>query len=91
MDFDPFGEIAAQQEHLLRQALSLNTREVEAILRSRSTDSRRIEHQLDRMLGFCFDADMLLLFRKLCRYYFRIDPAATAFYIQTYREMWDEQ
>ncbi len=43
------------------------------------------------MLGFCFDEDMLLLFKKLCRHYFRIDPAATADYVHTYREMWDEE
>jgi len=44
---------------------------------------------LDGILDFCFDADMLLLYKKLCRYYFNIDPVATVSYINFYREMWD--
>ncbi len=35
---------------------------------------------LDGLLDFCFDPEALLLYRKLCRYYFTIDPVATAFY-----------
>ncbi|RLB95794.1 MAG: hypothetical protein DRH50_03100, partial [Deltaproteobacteria bacterium] len=54
-------------------------------------DSRRIERCLDGMLDSCFDNGMLVLFIKLCRYYFAIDPDATASYIQAYRDMWDEQ
>ena len=41
------------------------------------------------MLGFCCDPDMLIVFKRLCRYYFTIEPQATAEYIQAYREMWD--
>jgi hypothetical protein len=29
----------------------------------------------------------LILYKKLCRYYFAIDPATTALYIDAYREM----
>jgi hypothetical protein len=50
-----------------------------------------IEHCLDGMLGFCFDDEMLLLYKKLCRYYFDIDQEAMVFYINSYREMWDEK
>jgi hypothetical protein len=32
---------------------------------------------------------MLLLYKKLCRYYWKINPQATADYINYYREMWD--
>ena len=34
---------------------------------------------------------MLLLYKRLCRHYFDIDPRATAFYIDAYRKMWDEE
>ena len=64
---------------------------VDEIVRTRSTDVRHIEHTLDWMLGFCFDSEMLLLYKKLCRHYFAIDPTATAFYIRAYREMWDSE
>ena len=43
------------------------------------------------MLDFCFDDGMLVLYKKLCRYYFDIDPKATVLYVQVYRDMWDEQ
>ncbi len=43
------------------------------------------------MLDFCFDDKMLLLYKKLCRYYYDINPEATVSYVYAYREMWDEQ
>ncbi len=43
------------------------------------------------MLDFCFDDEMLALYKKLCRYYFDIDPAATVSYVSFYREMWENE
>ncbi len=43
------------------------------------------------MLDFGFDAAIVRLYKKLCRYYFKIDPRATASYIYAYRDMWDEE
>ena len=86
-----FRALAAQQKRLARDATRLYAAEVDAILRTSDRDRRRIEQLLDGMLGFCFDEGMLLLFKKLCRHYFRIDPAATADYVHTYREMWEEE
>lgn len=85
------GELARGRQKLARVAAKQYSTEVEAILKAQSRDSRRIERCLDGMLDFCFDDDMLLLYRKLCRYYFAIDPEATVSYVQAYREMWDEQ
>jgi hypothetical protein len=33
----------------------------------------------------------LLLYKKLCRHYYAIDPAASAAYVHAYREMWDSE
>ena len=82
-------DLIVVQQNLARQALSEYSLFVDNIVVSKATDQNRIEHTLDGILDFCFDADMLLLFKKLCRYYFTINPQATAFYINTYREMWD--
>ena len=30
-----------------------------------------------------------MIYRQLCRHYWRFDPAATSFYINAYRERWD--
>ncbi len=84
-------EIVRMSRQLARQAVQQYGSEVEAILRDQSLDHQRIEHTLDGMLDFCFDPSMLVLYKKLCRYYFKIDPEATASYVYFYREMWDEK
>lgn len=74
---------------LARQAEAQYAIEVEDVIETKSRDIRHIEHLLDGMLGFCCDPAMLVLYKKLCRYYYKIDPAATVSYVQFYREMWD--
>jgi hypothetical protein len=34
---------------------------------------------------------MLVLYKKLCRYYYEIDAEAAVSYVHAYRKMWDEQ
>jgi hypothetical protein len=61
------------------------------IIDSNCREKRRIERTLDGMLDFCFDKNMLELFRKLCRYYYAINPKVTAEYVLAYRDMWDSE
>jgi hypothetical protein len=61
---------------LFRQAVALAKAEVDAIIQSGEQDTQRIEHQLDHMIGLCCDPDMLVVFKRLCRHYYGIDPAA---------------
>jgi len=86
---DTLHQLAGQIVTLFRQAVPLANAEVDDIIQSGDRDTHRIDHQLDHMLGFCCDPDMLLVFKRLCRYYYDIDPMATAEYINAYREMWD--
>jgi hypothetical protein len=67
---DKFGDLA-------QQALKQYSVEVESIVIERDKNSQRIEHCLDGMLGFCFDDRMLRIYKKLCRYYYDINPEAT--------------
>src|ERR1700728_4289736 len=76
---------------LARRAVTEYTPVVDAIVRSRSQDVHRIEHTLDGLLDFCFDAEALVLFKKLCRHYYFIDAAAAAHYVYAYRDMWDSE
>ncbi len=85
------GAIFEVTKGLAQQAVKQYAVEVESIINERSQDAKRIEWCLTYMLDFCFDDKMLLLYKKLCRYYYSIDPVATVFYINSYREMWDEQ
>ena len=52
-------------------------------------DDKDIQRLLDGLLDFCGDENVLLLYKKLCRYYWDINPQATAEYINIYRETWD--
>jgi hypothetical protein len=71
------------------EAIQIAHAEVDDIIRCNVQDSQRIDHQLDFMLGFCCDPEMLIVFKRLCRYYYTINPQATVEYIHAYREMWD--
>ena len=84
------GELAKARNQLAHQAEQQYVPEVEDVLRTQCRDTNRIERLLDGILDFCFDPAMLQLYKKLCRYYFTINPEATVSYVNAYREMWDE-
>jgi hypothetical protein len=86
---DNLHQLAGQISALFHQANQAANVEVDNIIQSGERDTNRIEHQLDDMLDFCCDPDMLVAFKRLCRYYYSIDPVATAGYVHAYREMWD--
>jgi hypothetical protein len=83
-------KIIKAQQQLTKKALVLYTEIVEEIIKTQSTDQNHIEHTLDGILNFGADDDMLLLYKKLCRYYYYINPQATVDYVNIYREMWDD-
>ena len=88
---DSIQGIAESLNALNRQAVREYEPIVESILRSRSRDTGHIEHTLDGLLSFCGYDPALVLFKKLCRHYWEIDPAATARQIHAYRELWDSE
>ena len=74
----------------LEQRAALQYRPVvDDILRTGSRDAQHIEHTLGGLLDFCGHEPTVLLYRQLCRHYWQIDQAATAYYINAYRERWD--
>jgi len=87
--FESIRELAAGLVGLNRRAVEEYTPLVEDILRFGNRDVHYIEHTLDGLLDFCGSAAALALYKKLCRYYWDIDPAATADYVRAYREMWE--
>lgn len=82
------GGVAKSMRDLARQAEAQYVVDVEDIIESNDRNPQRIHHLLDYMLDFCFDDGVLVLYKKLCRYYFPIDPESTVCYINSYREMW---
>jgi hypothetical protein len=83
--------LAVQLQKLNKQAVKEYSPLVDAIIRSHSRDVNHIEHTLDGLLSFCGYDPALQLYRRLCRHYYYIDPAATAAHVYAYREMWDEE
>ena len=81
--------LASSLHAINQKAVREYTPVVEAILRSPIPDTRHIECTLDGLLDFCGYEPALRLYKKLCRYYFHINPTATVEYIETYRELWD--
>ena len=68
--------------------------EIEDIIRNNLSDNMQIERKLDEMLDillFYENDDTILTFRKLCKYYFDINPQATVAYINYYREQNDPE
>ena len=90
-DFEPFMKLAEQLSGLHDQALREYKPLVDGIIQSKSRDVRMIEQTLDGLLGFCCDDRALEVYRRLCRYYWDIDPVATAGYVNAYRDMWDSE
>lgn len=84
-------QILPLQREAVRQTLAFYKPEVDLIVRMKIKDKARIEQALDQMLDVAFDENVLKLFKKLCRHYYFIDPRGAAFYVQSYREMYDEE
>lgn len=82
-------DIASQIQELNRQAVRQYTPIINNIILTNNRDVPQIEHTLDCLLDFCGYGPALQLYRQLCRYYWDIDPEATAFYVNSYRDLWD--
>ena len=80
---------AQQLKTLSNQAIPLYTQKVEAIINNEIIDHNHIELTFDYMLDFCYDDEMLLLYKKLARYYFTVNPQGTVNYINYYRERYE--
>ena len=84
-------QIAKRMENLNRQAESEYAPLVNSVIQRKSKDSQEIERLLDGLLDFACDKQILNLYRKLCKYYYFINPESTVRYITFYKEMWDEE
>ena len=82
--------IAQELQAIYSQAETQYTSAVNSVIQRQCKDTKEIEQLLDYMLDFAGNEKILASYRKLCRYYYNINPQATAEYIQSYKEMYDE-
>ena len=87
-DMQAIRALAGSMRELQQRAAQHYLPIVDDIVRTRSRDTQLIEHTLDGLLDFCGHEPVLQLYKKLCRHYWAIDPAATAAYVNAYREYW---
>ena len=86
---DSLAVLIAPLETLHQQAVEALEPSVQGIIASRSRDADLIEHTLDYLLDHACIPQGLALFKRLCCYYWKLNPQATADYIFAYRELWD--
>lgn len=86
---DTLSAAIAPLQALHQQAIEALAPSVQGILSSGSQDVLWIERTLDQLLNHAYIPEGLTLFKTLSRYYWQLDPQATASYINAYRDMWD--
>jgi len=83
-------QLVKNRDDLAAKALPQYQFFVEQYIRDNCKDTVKITFMLDFMLDF-FYAPMLYQYRKLCNHLFSLDPKAAVFYVDAYRERWDEE
>jgi len=84
-------QMQSLQQKAVKQILAFYEQEIENIIHNKISNKQRIEQSLDSLLEVAFDERVLKLYKKLCRHYYFIDPHTAIFYVNSYREIWDEE
>lgn len=82
-----FKAVVGLQEQKYRLAES----EINLIIKNNIKDDTRIQRAIDEIFEFLENDEALLLFRKICSYYIKINPEATMHYINFYIEEYDPE
>lgn len=92
---DLFQEVSSMIKFiqpLIRQNLSLLTNQVDDLVKGREKDDNRIQRLLDSLFDYAGMCDEgLVLFKRLCRYYYGINPQVTVEYISIYRDLYGSE
>ena len=82
-----FKEVVSLQKQKYRLAES----EINFIIKNNIKDDTRIQRAIDEIFEFLENDEALLLFRRICSYYIKINPEATMHYINYYIEEYDPE
>lgn len=89
--FKSIGEIVKYLAALREKAAVKYEPIVSGIIASGTKDPVEIERALAGLLDHCGNPAVSRFFKKLCRYYYALDPVATSLYILFYFERWDPE
>lgn len=87
---EKFYHIAEQIVEIRKKAYEVYLPLVEDVC-SREASEDELSHILDYLLDFACDEKILLLYKKVCRRYLYVYPSCIKFYIEAYREMWEDE
>ena len=83
-------QIAEKISKLYQEAYGVYLPLVEDVC-SRKVSEDELSHILDCLLDFAWDEKILGLYNKACRRYLYVYPRCIKFYIEAYREMWEDE
>ena len=83
-------QIAEQIVQLHQKAYEVYLPLVEDVC-SRTVSEDELSHLLDYLLDFACDEKILGLYKKVCRRYLYVYLDCIKFYIEAYREMWEDK
>lgn len=90
--FQEVSSMIESMQPVIRQSLLILTNQVDVLIKGRESDDDRIQRLLDSLLDYAGMCDEgLVLFKRLCRYYYGINPQITAEYISIYRDLYDSE
>ena len=71
-------ELAESMQQLYEQAFMFYSPIVEELCNRNDVSQKELEYELDGMLWFCQSDDMLSLFKRLCRKFYKQYPETVA-------------
>ncbi len=83
-------QIAEQIVQLQQKAYEVYLPLVEDVC-NRTVLEDELSHLLDYLLDFACDEKILKLYKMVCRRYLYVYPSCIKFYIEAYREMWEDE
>lgn len=83
--------IAKQMHEINRRAVIEYTPVVDDLIKSKCTDSNKIEFTLDYILAFAGSGEGLALFQRLLEYLKTIDPQGAKVYQRFWNEQWNDE
>jgi hypothetical protein len=72
-------------------AESINKIIEDAFLVYKVKDEKEIEQLIDALLDYWYNDKILLFFKRICQYYYKINPTLTYKYAMIYRDLWDDE
>lgn len=86
---DGMSEICKMIQQLNDDLLQFYAPAVQDICNQENITESELEHFLDYLVSACISNDMLLLFKKVCRRFYKKYPETITAYIMIYKEMYE--